>query len=155
MASLTPVQMVGAVLAVLLAFVAVAGQERAVVGHMGIDLDKRRGARAAMAAAAVSRAEGAAKGFRKLWRRDALRAAAAARSVRLSIFVSLLLCFIDLITTPAGRRFQSCSGDQITVVTAWSSRCLESREQASHMSEVAEDAACGFQLTAALRGQTE
>lgn len=58
MASLTPVQMVGALLAVLLAFVAVAGQERAVVGHMGIDLDKGRGARAAMAAAAVSQTAG-------------------------------------------------------------------------------------------------
>jgi hypothetical protein len=83
------------------------------------------------------------------------RAAAAARSVRLSMFVSLLLCFADLITTPAGRRFQSCSAVQITVAAAWSSWCLESRDAVSHMKVNAADATSGSRLIAASRGQTE
>lgn len=51
-------QITGALAAVAVAFFAVAGQERAVMQHMGFDVDRAAGARAAMAAAAVSQTAG-------------------------------------------------------------------------------------------------
>lgn len=58
LSNLSPAQVVGAILAVAVAFLAVAGQERAVVQHLGFGISIHAGGRAAIAAAAVSQTAG-------------------------------------------------------------------------------------------------
>ncbi|HCY99529.1 MAG: hypothetical protein A3D16_00880 [Rhodobacterales bacterium RIFCSPHIGHO2_02_FULL_62_130] len=58
LADLSAGQVTGALVAVALAFFAVAGQERAVVQHLGLDIAPAAGGKAAVAAAAVSQTAG-------------------------------------------------------------------------------------------------
>lgn len=56
--TLAPLQWATGIAAAMLAFVAVAGQERAALAHLGIAVQPATGRRAAMAAAAISQTAG-------------------------------------------------------------------------------------------------
>ena len=86
---LTPWQLAVALGAVATAFAAVAGQERAIVAHLGLSLPVGRGGRAAAAAAAVSQTVGFGPVVGALVRRRLLREVTRGQSFAISAGMTL------------------------------------------------------------------
>ena len=86
---LSGLQWLGGCLAALVAFIAVAGQERAAFAHLGIAVDPRAGRNAAMAAAAISQTVGFGPVIGAIVRRRLLPGLTIARSAMVSLAITI------------------------------------------------------------------